>query len=339
MSTRTAMSLGETSGTDDAAQADPGILDRDAPFYVAGHRGLIGSAIWRRLERAGFTHLIGVPSSELDLLDRTAVEDFFAEHQPRHVALAAAKVGGIQANNDFPVDFLSENLRIQGNVMDSSVRHRVHKLLFLGSSCIYPRFAPQPIPEDALLTGKLEVTNDAYAVAKIAGIQYVKAVRRQYGLPWISAMPSNLYGPGDNFRPGVSHVLPAFIMRYRQARDDGAATVTNWGTGTPLREFLYADDCADACLFLLDNYDGGRHLNVGTGAEISIKDLAALIADVVGYEGETVWDATKPDGTPRKMMDVSRLTGLGWRARTGLRDGVVGTVRWLDAHEEEARTA
>jgi GDP-L-fucose synthase len=315
----------------------PAPLDRSAPFYVAGHRGLVGSAIWRHLQSEGFTDLIGRTSSELDLKDRSAVFDFFAEHQPRYVVLAAAKVGGIMANNTYPVDFLSENLQIQLNVMDAALEHRVERLLFLGSSCIYPKFAPQPIREDSLLTGHLEPTNDAYAIAKIAGIIQVQSVRRQYRLPWISAMPTNLYGPNDNFSPTGSHVIPALIRRYDEARSAGAPSVTNWGSGSPRREFLHVDDLADACLHLLENYDGPSQVNVGTGKDATIKEIAAIVADAVGYEGETLWDTAKPDGTPQKLLDVSLLTSAGWTARTGLREGIASTVDWYRSHLDEIR--
>lgn len=307
-------------------------LDADAPFYVAGHRGLVGGAIWRALEAAGHTNLIGLPSSELDLKDRDAVFDFMAEARPTYVVLAAAKVGGILANNTYPVDFLSENLRIQTNVMDAALEHGAERLLFLGSSCIYPKLAPQPIREDSLLTGHLEPTNDAYAIAKIAGILQVQAVRRQYGRPWISAMPTNLYGPGDNFSPTGSHVLPALIRRYDEAKQAGLATVTNWGTGSPKREFLHVDDMAAACLYLLEHYDGPEQVNVGTGRDATIKEIAELVAEVVGYEGETTWDRTKPDGTPQKLLDVSKLRDLGWTARIGLREGLESTVAWYREH-------
>lgn len=309
----------------------PGPLDRASRFYVAGHRGLVGSAIWRKLESSGFTNLVGRTSAELDLRDRTRVFEFLAETKPRYVALAAAKVGGILTNSTYPVDFLSENLRIQVNVMDAAVASGVERLLFLGSSCIYPKFAPQPIPEDALLTGHLEPTNDAYAIAKIAGILQVQAVRRQYGLPWISAMPTNLYGPNDNFSPTGSHVLPALIRRYDEAVKTGATTVTNWGTGTPRREFLHADDMADACLHLLEHYDGPQHVNVGSGRDTTIREVSTLIAEVVGYEGRTEWDASRPDGTPQKLLDVSKLAEIGWTSRISLVDGLRSTVDWYRA--------
>lgn len=310
----------------------PAELDRSSNFYVAGHRGLVGSAIWRNLEQEGFSNLVGRTSSELDLKDRDAVFEFFANSKPRYVVLAAAKVGGILANNTFPVDFLSENLRIQVNVLDAARETGVERLLFLGSSCIYPKYAEQPINEDSLLTGHLEPTNDAYAIAKIAGIMQVQATRRQYGLPWISAMPTNLYGPGDNFSSEGSHVLPALIRRYDEAARAGTPVVTNWGSGTPKREFLHVDDMATACLHLLENYDGPSQVNVGTGTDVSIKELATLVADAVGYIGEIAWDTSKPDGTPRKLLDVSKLAEAGWKSRIGLEAGVRSTVDWYRAN-------
>ncbi|GAA4777690.1 GDP-L-fucose synthase family protein [Microbacterium gilvum] len=316
----------------DGVEYSPAELDRDATFYVAGHRGLVGSAIWRRLEAGGFENLVGQTSSELDLRERDAVFDFFRATQPRYVALAAAKVGGILANSTFPVDFLSDNIRIQTNVMDAAREVGVERLLFLGSSCIYPKYAPQPIREDSLLTGHLEPTNDAYAIAKIAGILHVQSVRRQYGLPWISAMPTNLYGPNDNYSPTGSHVLPALIRRYDEAASAGDARVTNWGTGTPRREFLHADDMADASLHLLEHYDGPAQVNVGTGSDITIREIAETIAGVVGFEGETDWDTTKPDGTPQKLLDVSALAAAGWTSKISLEEGIERTVAWYRAH-------
>jgi len=315
----------------------PGALDRDAPFYVAGHSGLAGSAVWRALEGEGFGNLIGRRSAELDLKDRDAVFAFFRENAPRYVVLAAAKVGGILANSTYPVDFLSDNLRIQTNVMDAARKVGVERLLFLGSSCIYPKFAPQPIREDALLTGHLEPTNDAYAIAKIAGILHVQSVRRQDGLPWISAMPTNLYGPNDNFSPLGSHVLPALIRRYDEAATAGASSVTNWGTGTPRREFLHSDDLASALLHLLEHYDGPEHVNVGTGSDVTIREIADTIAEVTGYEGATEWDTSKPDGTPQKLLDVSRLADTGWTSRIDLREGLERTVQWYRDHHATAR--
>ncbi|WP_447942575.1 GDP-L-fucose synthase family protein [Microbacterium aurum] len=316
---------------------EPRPIDRDAKVYVAGHRGLVGSAIWRTLEGQGFTNLIGRTSGELDLRDRDATFDFFREVQPDHVVLAAAKVGGILANDTYPVDFLSDNLRVQVNVMDAALEQRVQRLLFLGSSCIYPRDAAQPIHEDSLLTGHLEPTNDAYAIAKIAGILGVQSVRRQYGLPWISAMPTNLYGPGDNFSPRGSHVLPALIRRYDDAVASGAETVTNWGSGSPRRELLHVDDMASACLYLLENFDGPQQVNVGTGRDSTIREIAELVAEAVGYEGRTEWDTSKPDGTPQKLLDVTKLTSAGWTASISLRDGLRSTVDWYRSHRDELR--
>lgn len=307
----------------------PQALDRGARFYVAGHRGLVGSAIWRRLEREGFVDLVGRTSAELDLTDRDAVFSFFANCKPHYVVLAAAKVGGILANNRYPADFLSENMRIQVNVLDAALEYGVERLLFLGSSCIYPKFAEQPIQESSLLTGYLEPTNDAYAIAKIAGIMHVQAIRRQFNLPWISAMPTNLYGPGDNFSSEGSHVLPSLIRRFHAAVDSGASTVTNWGTGSPRREFLHVDDMASACLHLMEHYDGPDQVNVGTGSDVTIRDLAQIVAQAVGYSGAIEWDSSKPDGTPRKLLDVSKLTDAGWTAQIGLREGIEDTVDWF----------
>jgi GDP-L-fucose synthase len=307
----------------------PGQLDRTATFYVAGHGGLVGSALWRKLNAEGFTNTIGKSSKELDLTNRSAVFDFFEKERPRYVALAAAKVGGILANKTYPVDFLSENVQIQVNVMDAAQKYGVERLLCLGSSCIYPRMAPQPLKEEYLLTGPLEETNEAYAIAKIAGIMQVQAVRQQYGLPWISAMPTNLYGPGDNFSASGSHVLPALIRRFDEARVREDASVINWGTGAPRREFLHVDDLADACLHLLENYDGPEHVNVGVGADMTIKELAGIVAETVGYAGAMEWDETKPDGTPQKLMDVAKLESLGWTASISLRDGIEATYAWF----------
>jgi GDP-L-fucose synthase len=300
--------------------------------YVAGHRGLVGSAIWRECQRLGLL-TIGRTSAELDLRAPDAVESFFAAERPDFVVLAAAKVGGIMANATYPADFLSDNLRIQLNVMDAAGRHGVRRLLFLGSSCIYPKFAPQPISEDALLTGPLEPTNDAYAIAKIAGIMQVQAHRRQHGAPFVSAMPTNLYGPGDNFDLATSHVLPAMIRRFHEAKLSGADSVTLWGTGTPRREFLHVDDLARACVFLLERYDDPAPINVGVGQDLSIRELAELVADVIGYTGRLEFDTDKPDGTPRKLLDTSRINALGWRAEIPLRDGIVSTYDWFVANE------
>lgn len=314
-----------------------GELDRAAPVYIAGHRGLVGSALLRAFEAAGFTNLLVRSRSELDLTNRAAAFDFILESRPQVVVDAAARVGGIMANNTYPADFLSENLQIQVNLLDAAAAARVPRLLFLGSSCIYPKLAPQPIPESALLTGPLEPTNDAYAIAKIAGILQVQAVRRQHGLPWISAMPTNLYGPGDNFSPSGSHLLPALIRRYDEARASGAPEVTNWGTGTPQRELLHVDDLASACLYLLEHYDGPTHVNVGTGIDHSISEIAEMVAAAVGYSGETRWDATKPDGTPRKLLDVSTLREAGWQPKIALRDGIEATVAWYRANAGAVR--
>ncbi|MGY1711368.1 GDP-L-fucose synthase family protein [Geodermatophilus sp. SYSU D00758] len=306
-------------------------LDRDAPAFVAGHRGLVGGAVLRHLRAVGFTSLVTRTSAELDLRDPVAVEEFFASQRPATVVMAAARVGGIVANDSSPADFLSDNLRMQVNVLDAAARHGTTRLLFLGSSCIYPKHAPQPIREDSLLTGPLEPTNDAYAIAKIAGVLHVQALRRQYGVHYVSAMPTNLYGPGDNFHPTNSHVLPGLIRRFHEAREQGASTVTVWGTGTPRREFLHVDDLARACLFLLEHYDRPEPINVGVGEDLSIRELAEVVADVVGYRGDLEFDTSKPDGTPRKLLDVSRLHGLGWRAEIGLREGLEQTYAWYRA--------
>jgi GDP-L-fucose synthase len=305
-----------------------GGIDRDAVTYVAGHRGLVGSAVWRRFAAEGFTNLVGRSSAELDLRDRDGTFQFFRTVRPRCVVLAAARVGGILANASRPVDFLSDNLRIQTNILDAALATRVQRLLFLGSSCVYPKHARQPITEDALLSGPLEKTNDAYAIAKIAGIIQVQAVRRQYGLPWISAMPTNLYGPYDNFDPSTAHVLPALLRRTHEAAQAGADRLTIWGTGRPRREFLHVDDLARACLVLLDRYDGDEPINLGTGMDVTIGDLAGIIASTVGFTGELVFDPSKPDGTPRKVLDISRQTALGFRPVVGLSAGIRGTYDW-----------
>lgn len=317
----------------------PTQLERSSTFYVAGHRGLVGSAIVRKLRAAGFENIIGKTSVELDLKDRDSVQEFFRSSRPRYVVLAAARVGGILANSRYPVDFLSENIRIQVNVLDAARETGVERLLFLGSSCIYPKLAPQPIREESLLTGHLEPTNDAYAIAKIAGIVHVQAVRRQYGLPWISAMPTNLYGPNDNFSPTGSHVLPALIRRYDDALAENAPVVTNWGTGAPRREFLHADDMADACLYLLEHYDGPEHVNVGCGVDATIRDIAGMVATAVGYAGRTEWDHSKPDGTPQKLLDVSKLRKIGWAPRIGLKEGIEKTVEWYRKNADTLRAS
>src|SRR3954462_2562176 len=303
-------------------------LDRRAPTFVAGHRGLVGSAVLRHFEKSGFSDLVTRSSSELDLREAGSVEEFFAAERPATVIMAAAKVGGILANNTYPADFLSDTLRMQVNVLDAAARHGATKLLFLGSSCIYPKMAPQPIREDSLLTGPLEPTNDAYAIAKIAGVLQVQALRRQYGLHYISAMPTNLYGPGDNFHPEGSHVLPGLIRRFDEAARSGAPSVTVWGTGTPRREFLHVDDMARACVHLLEHYDEPEPINIGVGEDLTIRELAELVAEIVGFEGELVFDTTKPDGTPRKLLDVSKIHGLGWKAQIDLREGLTQTYRW-----------
>lgn len=313
------------------------VLDRTSPVYIAGHRGLVGSALLRKFLAEGFTNLLVRSHDELDLTDRAATFDFVLESRPHVVIDAAARVGGIMANSTYPVDFLSENLQMQVNLLDAAVAARVPRLLFLGSSCIYPKFAAQPIKESALLTGSLEPTNDAYAIAKIAGILQVQAVRRQYGLAWISAMPTNLYGPGDNFSPSSSHLLPALIRRYEEAKAGGAPNVTNWGTGEPRREMLHVDDLASACLYLLEHFDGPNHVNVGTGVDHTIGEIADMVASAVGYNGETRWDPTKPDGTPRKLLDVSVLAGVGWRHKISLPAGIEATVAWYRANAGVAR--
>ncbi|MGV0052802.1 GDP-L-fucose synthase family protein [Mycobacterium colombiense] len=315
-----------------------GILDRGSRVYIAGHRGLVGSALLRKFQAEGFTNLVVRPRDELDLTDRAATFDFVVDSKPHVVIHAAAKVGGIMANSKSPVDFLSANLQMQVNLLDASVAARVPRLLFLGSSCIYPKFASQPIKESALLTGALEATNDAYAIAKIAGILHVQAVRRQYGLAWISAMPTNLYGPGDNFSASSSHLLPALIRRYEEARASGAREVTNWGTGSPRRELLHVDDLASACLYLLEHYDGPTQVNVGTGIDHTIVEIADMVATAVGYTGESRWDSTKPDGTPRKLLDVSVLREAGWQPEIMLRDGIEATVAWYRANAGATRT-
>lgn len=327
----------EIRGVLEVSQFVPGPLDRDATFYVAGHRGLVGSAMWRKLQSEGFSRLIGATSSELDLKDRSRVFDYISEHKPKYLVLAAAKVGGILANSTYPVDFLSENLQMQLNVLDAALASGVERVLFLGSSCIYPALAPQPIKEDYLLTGHLEQTNDAYAIAKIAGILQIQSVRRQYGLPWISAMPTNLYGPGDNFSPTGSHVLPAIIRRYEEAKLQRAPHVTNWGTGTPRREFLHVDDMAAACLHLLEHYDGAAQVNVGTGSDVTIAEIAQTVASVIGYDGETRWDTSKPDGTPQKLLDVSKLAESGWTSQIALRAGIESTVDWFRSNIDSIR--
>ncbi len=303
-------------------------VQKNDPIFIAGHRGLAGSAISRALAADGFDNLITRTRSELDLRDRTAVRGFFAEAHPRVVVLAAAKVGGIAANRDFPVEFLLENLAIQNNVIEAAHDHGAEKLLFLGSSCIYPKFAPQPIHEDSLLTGALEPTNDAYAIAKIAGIKLCQSYSRQFGRDFISAMPTNLYGPGDNFDLASSHVLPALMRKVHEAKLRGDHEVVVWGTGTPRREFLHADDLASACVFLLKNYDSPEIVNVGCGEDISIRELAEMICEIVGFSGALIFDETKPDGTPRKLLEVTKIKALGWSPAIGLREGIAKTYDW-----------
>ncbi|MCB0816466.1 MAG: GDP-L-fucose synthase, partial [Flavobacteriales bacterium] len=295
-------------------------MNKQDKIYVAGHRGMVGSAVVRRLEKDGFTNIVTRVSKELDLTEQQAVRDFFAQEKPAYVVLAAAKVGGIHANNTYRAQFLYENLMIQNNVIHASHEQGVKKLLFLGSSCIYPKLAPQPLKEESLLTGPLEPTNEPYAIAKIAGIKMAESYRRQYGDNYISAMPTNLYGPNDNYDLNNSHVLPALIRKFHTAKVKGEPTVTVWGSGSPRREFLHVDDLADACLFLLKNYNEELFVNVGTGEDLTIRELAELIKDVVGFEGELVWDSSKPDGTPRKLMDVGRLHAMGWKHKIGLRE-------------------
>lgn len=297
-------------------------MDKSSKIYVAGHNGMVGSAIYRELQNQGYTNLVGRTSSELDLRDRNAVRDFFQAEKPEYVFLAAAKVGGINANDTYRAEFIHDNLAIQLNVIDEAYRHSVRKLLFLGSSCIYPKMAPQPLKEDYLLTGLLEPTNEPYAIAKIAGIKMCEAYRDQYGCNFISAMPTNLYGPNDNYDLANSHVLPALIRKCHDAAESGADSIEIWGTGTPKREFLHVHDMASASVFLMQNYDGEGFVNVGIGEDISIADLAKLIASIVGFEGDFVFDDSKPDGTPRKLMDVSRLNSLGWKAQISLEEGI-----------------
>jgi GDP-L-fucose synthase len=313
------------------------MLDRTARVYVAGHRGLAGSAIARALGEAGFTDVVGARSAEVDLRDRATTFEHLHETRPDALVLAAARVGGIVANDTLPAEFLSDNLRIQVNVMDAAQAVGVGRLLFLGSSCIYPRLAPQPIRESSLLTGPLEPTNDAYAIAKIAGILQVQAHRRQYGAQWISAMSTNLYGPGDNFHPEHSHVLPALIRRFHEATTEGRDRVVLWGTGTPRREFLHADDLGRAVVHLLDRYDDPLPINVGVGRDVTIRELAETVAGIVGFTGEIVQDTSRPDGTPRKLLDVTRIRGLGWEPRVSLRDGIAQTYRWFVEHRAEVR--
>jgi len=312
-------------------------LDRTSRVYIAGHSGLAGSAIWRAMEADGFTDLVGARSSDVDLRDRDATFAYLHKIQPDVVVLAAARVGGIVANDTYPAEFLSENLRIQVNVMDAAKELHVDRLLFLGSSCIYPKFAEQPIKESSLLTGALEPTNDAYAIAKIAGIMQVKAARRQYGVHWISAMPTNLYGPGDNFDLEHSHVLPALIRRFSEATENGLDEVVLWGDGTPRREFLHADDLARAVVCLMDSYDNEDVINVGVGVDVTIRELAQVVADVAGFSGQIVCDDSRPNGTPQKLLDSSRVRDLGWSSDVPLVEGVKSTYQWFVDHHRDAR--
>jgi GDP-L-fucose synthase len=307
-------------------------MNKSDKIFVAGHRGMVGSAIVRWLESDGFNNLLTRDHSQLDLANESAVAKFFAEERPTIVIVAAARVGGIKANDDFPVEFLLENLQIQNNVIRSAYESRAHKLLFLGSSCIYPKFAPQPIPETALLSGPLEPTNEAYAIAKIAGVKLCQAFSREYGANFISAMPTNVYGPHDNFDLETSHVLAALLRKAHEAKMRNDQKLVVWGTGKPRREFLHVDDLASACLLLLEKYDSPEIINVGCGEDISIRELAELICDVVGFDGELAWDATKPDGTPRKLLDVTRLCALGWKPAIPLRDGIARTYEWFRAN-------
>jgi GDP-L-fucose synthase len=312
-------------------------LDKNAKVYVAGHRGLVGSAVVRSLGRQGFENLIVRSRQDLDLTEQSAVRKFFDEMRPQAVIMAAARVGGIHANNSHPAGFLRDNLLVQDNVIDAAHRYGVEKLVFLGSSCIYPKMAPQPIKEDYLLTGPLEPTNEWYAIAKIAGIKMCQAYRREYGFNAISLMPTNLYGPGDNFDLQSSHVLPALIRKIHEAKARGDKSVEIWGTGSPRREFLHVDDLADAVVYLLRNYDGEPIVNIGWGEDVTIRELAQMVMSAIGYTGELVFDPTKPDGTPRKLLDVSRLHGLGWRPRISLKEGIAATYTWFKEHAVDAR--
>jgi GDP-L-fucose synthase len=304
-------------------------VEKSDKIFIAGHRGLVGSALVRKLEADGFANLVLRDRAVLELRDTQAVDRFFATEKPSAVVLAAAKVGGIKANNDLPVEFLFENLQVQNNVIRAAHQNGVRKLLFLGSSCIYPKHAPQPIPESALLSGPLEPTNEAYAIAKIAGIKLCQAYHSEYGANFISAMPTNLYGPNDNFDLVSSHVLPALLKKAHTAKEEGQRELVVWGSGNPRREFLHVDDLAAACVFLLENYDSPEIVNVGCGEDISIRELAELICDIVGFKGELAWDTTKPDGTPRKLLDVSKIHALGWRHRIGFREGIARTYKWF----------
>lgn len=308
-------------------------MEKDESIFIAGHRGLVGSAILRRLEAEGFTRLLTLNRTDLDLTNRPGVEEFFARNKPAIVVIAAAKVGGIKANHDQPVEFLLDNLELQNNLIRAAHEHGVRKLLFLGSSCIYPKFAPQPIPESALLGGPLESTNEAYAIAKIAGIKLCQAYAREHGDNFISGMPTNLYGPNDNFDLETSHVLAALLRKAHEAKTSGARAMVVWGSGGPRREFLHVDDLASACLFLLQNYDSPEIINVGAGEDITIRELAELICEIVGFEGELTWDANKPDGTPRKLLDISKIRSLGWSPQISLREGIARTYDWFQRNQ------
>jgi GDP-L-fucose synthase len=314
-------------------------MNARSKIYVAGHRGLVGSAIVRELEKKGYTNLVLRTRQELDLLDAEAVRAFFEAEAPEYVFLAAAKVGGIVANNTYPADFIYENLAVEINVIKAAHDAKTKKLLFLGSSCIYPKLAPQPIKEEYFMTGPLEPTNSAYAVAKIAGIEMCQAYRRQYGANFISVMPTNLYGENDNFHSENAHVLPALMRRFHEAKEESAPEVVVWGSGSPKREFLHVDDLGSACVFLMETYEEGAIVNVGTGEDVSIKELAELMKEVVGYKGTLIWDTTKPDGTPRKLLDVSKIHTLGWKHSVPLREGLEKTYAWYVAHKETARQA
>jgi len=312
-------------------------LSKDETIFVAGHRGMVGSAIHGKLREQGFTKLLGCTRAELDLLDRNAVRAFFEKERPSVVIDAAAKVGGILANNEQPVEFLLQNLTIQNNLIEAAADFGARKLLFLGSSCIYPKMAPQPIPESALLTGPLEPTNDAYAIAKIAGIKLCQSYAREYGKNFISGMPTNLYGPHDNYDLHNSHVLPAFIRKVHEAKKSGAKSITVWGSGTPRREFLHTTDLAEACVFLLESYDEPDLVNIGCGEDVTIRELAETVCDVLGFEGTLEFDTSKPDGTPRKLLDISKIKSLGWTPRIPLREGIADAYRWFCENYSEAR--
>jgi GDP-L-fucose synthase len=312
-------------------------MQKDEAIFVAGHRGMVGSAVHRRLLKDGFSRVLGRTRSELDLLDRRSVREFFDKERPAVVIDAAAKVGGILANNEQPVEFLLQNLTMQNNLVEAAADFGARKLLFLGSSCIYPKMAPQPIREDALLTGPLEPTNDAYAIAKIAGIKLCQSYAREYGKNFISAMPTNLYGPHDNYDLRNSHVLPALIRKVHEAKQSGAKSITVWGSGTPRREFLHTDDLADACVFLLEHYDQPDPINVGCGEDITIRELAETVCDVLGFEGSLEFDTSKPDGTPRKLLDISKIKSLGWSPKIPLREGIADAYRWFVENREIAR--